>query len=142
MKKRAPRPSQDPVRIDYQALAEFRFALRRFLAFSAEAVKKAGLTPQQHQALLALKGGSDTESMTVQELAAQLLVQHNSTVELVDRLEVSGLVRRARDLEDGRRARVLLTSKAQRLLRSLSSAHIQELKAARPAFLALLRKLD
>ena len=142
MKKRSPRPSHGPITIDYQALAEFRFALRRFLAFSAKAVKKARLTPQQHQALLALKGGSDSESMTIQELAWQLLLQHNSTVELVDRLEATGLVKRVRDLDDGRRARLVLTSKAQRLLRSLSTAHIQELKAARPAFLALLRKLD
>ena len=126
---------------NYEALADFRYALREFLAFSEAAAKAAGLSAQQHQALLAIKGTPRNESVSVQRLAARLLIQHNSAVELVDRLENSGLVRRTRDPRDARRAQIALTPKAQRILRSLSAAHLQELKAVRPIFLTLLRQL-
>jgi DNA-binding MarR family transcriptional regulator len=75
---------------DYEALAAFRHALRRFVAFSAEAARAAGLTPQQHQALLAIKGAPGRESLTVGEIAAHLLIRPNSAVELVDRLAELG----------------------------------------------------
>jgi DNA-binding MarR family transcriptional regulator len=127
---------------NYEVLADFRFALRKFLAFSETAARKAGLTPQQHQALLTIKGASNSEVVSIRLLSARLLIHHNSAVELVDRLVEGGLVRRSRDAEDRRRARLDLTAKADRLLRSLSAAHLQELQAVRPALMNLLKQLS
>lgn len=128
--------------VNYEALADFRFALRSFLAFSESAAKAAGLTPQQHQALLAIKGGAAGDTFSIRLLAERLLVHHNTAVELVDRLVESGLVKRSRAAEDRRRANLQLTSRAERLLQSLSAAHLQELQAIQPALLTLLRQLD
>src|SRR5262245_41714946 len=88
---------------NYEALADFRYAIRAFLAFSAAAAVKVGLSPQQHQALLAIKGSRDRSSLSIQEIAARLMVRHHSTVELINRLQKLGLVKRARDPLDGRR---------------------------------------
>jgi DNA-binding MarR family transcriptional regulator len=124
---------------EYEALAAFRAALRRFTAFSAEAARVAGLTPQQHQALLAIKGapgGRDT--LSVGEIAASLLIRPNSAVELVNRLAELELVRRAADPADSRRVQVGLTERSERVLHDLSAAHLRELAAIRPALLALL----
>jgi DNA-binding MarR family transcriptional regulator len=126
---------------DYEALAAFRYSLRTFLAFSADAAGDAGLSPRQHQALLAIKGASEQESLSVQELASRLLINHNSAVELTDRLVEGRLVKRVRDNADGRRVKIMLTAKAERLLESLSEAHLKELDAIRPALLRLLRQL-
>jgi hypothetical protein len=81
------RTSNPPARnVDYEALARFRYQLRRFLSFSETAANKAGLTPQQHQALLAIKGFSSVAPLSVGELAEFLLVRHHTAVELVDRM--------------------------------------------------------
>ena len=90
----APRPSIE----DYRALALFRYTLRKFLDFSQEAAKGVGLTPQQHQALLSIKGYPDRETITIGELAERMLLKHHSTVELVDRLVELGLVKRTIDV--------------------------------------------
>jgi DNA-binding MarR family transcriptional regulator len=127
---------------NYEALADFRVALRTFLAFSESAAREAGLTPQQHQALLAIKGAPDADSVSIRLLSERLLISHNTAVELVDRLVEGGLVARTRDADDRRRARLELTARAERLLKSLSVAHLQELQAARPALLKLLKQLD
>lgn len=126
---------------DYAALAAFRLALRRFVAFSEAAAKAAGLTPRQHQALLAIKGAVKPghQGAGVGEIADHLLIRPNSAVELVDRLVEVGLVRRDADPSDGRRIVVALTERAEGLLRGLSAAHLQELRAVRPGLLALLR---
>ena len=125
----------------YQALAAFRHALRRFLAFSAAEAKRAGTTPQQHQALLSIRAAPNGEALTVRELAAHLLINHNSAVELVDRLVKAGLVKRKPDGADRRRVQIKLTTKADRLLERLSAAHLRELRSAGPAFLAVLNQL-
>lgn len=125
---------------DYAALAAFRHALRRFTAFSAAEAKAAGLTPQQHQALLAIKGTGAENPLGVGEIAAHLLIRHNSAVELVDRLEESGLVQRLPDPSDRRRIRVALTARAEQLLGALSTTHLRELRAIRPTLLALLQR--
>lgn len=123
---------------DYAALARFRLALRRFLAFSARAAAEAGLTAQQHQALLAIKGHPGPAPMHLGELAAALLIRHHSAVELVDRLVAAGLLRREPDPDDGRRVRLALTRAADSVLHSLSGAHLDELRAMRPELARLL----
>jgi DNA-binding MarR family transcriptional regulator len=126
---------------DYEALAAFRHALRRFLDFSGEAAKEAGLTPQQHQALLAIKGFPGRDRVTIGELAEQLVQRHHSTVGLVDRLEALGLVRREADPADRRRAMVALTDRAEEVLAGLSAIHRAELRRLRPSLAALLERL-
>ncbi|HVO01547.1 MAG TPA: MarR family transcriptional regulator [Candidatus Cybelea sp.] len=126
---------------DYRALALFRYTLRKFLEFSAEAAREVGLTPQQHQALLSIKGYPERETVTVGELAERMLLKHHSTVELVDRLVELGLVKRATDPEDRRRVFLSLTPKSRKLLVSLSAAHLEELRRFRPVFSGLLERL-
>lgn len=133
----APRPI---AKADYVALAEFRFALRKFLDFSQVAAQKAGLTPQQHQALLAIKGFAGADEVTVSELAERLILRHHSVVELVDRLARLGLVRRMSDPEDHRRVLVSLTTKAERLLNGLSATHLEEIHRLGPYLAALLSR--
>ncbi len=128
---------------DYATLAAFRLALRKFAAFSEAEAKVAGLTPRQHQALLAIRGGAPpgASGIGIGELAAHLLIRHNSAVELVDRLEEAGLARRQPDAKDARRIAVALTDRAETLLRGLSTAHLRELRAIRPGILALLETI-
>src|SRR5512141_2395478 len=102
---------------DYQALAEFRYHIRRFLRFSERAAREAGVEPQQHQLLLAVKGMPDGTQATISELAERLQIQHHSTVELVDRLTTRALVTRKRGDEDRRQVIVQLTAKGEKLLR-------------------------
>jgi DNA-binding MarR family transcriptional regulator len=113
---------------DYQALAGFRHALRQFLAFSEAAAAEAGLTPGQHQALLAIKGMPGGNDISVGDLAAWLGVRHHSCVGLVDRLVRQGLVRRCHDPVDRRRMALRLTARAERKLAGLSVAHRDELR--------------
>jgi DNA-binding MarR family transcriptional regulator len=126
---------------DYETLAAFRHALRRFTAFSEAAARAQGLTPQQHQALLAIRGAATGAPLASGELAAHLLVRHNTAVELVDRLVTAGLVARHHDPNDRRRHLVTLTAQAERLLRDLSEAHLRELRAIRPVLQSLLHRL-
>jgi DNA-binding MarR family transcriptional regulator len=131
-----------PQTADYRALADFRYALRQFLAFSGSAAKSVGLTPQQHQAMLSIIGAPDGQAVTVGFLAERLLLKHHSTVELVDRLVELDLVSRQPDAADRRKVLLSLTPKAKRLLTKLSAAHIEELRRIRPVFAALLERLD
>jgi DNA-binding MarR family transcriptional regulator len=138
-------PQRDAVRefalTDYQRLAEFRYLLARFLAFSAEAAHAAGLAPRQHQALLAIKGYPGGAQVTVGDLAERLGIRHHSAVGLVDRLVESGyLVRRADDL-DRRRAILSLTLSGEKALAALSAAHREELRRIAPLLGPLLSQL-
>lgn len=117
---------------DYERLADFRFALRTFLHFSETAARHAGLTPQQHQALLAIKGAEKRGAMHIGALSERLLLKHHSAVELVKRLELAGLVTRQADPDDGRKVVLTLTSQAQGMLALLSAAHLEELAKLRP----------
>ncbi|HTT56879.1 MAG TPA: MarR family winged helix-turn-helix transcriptional regulator [Opitutaceae bacterium] len=126
-------------RNEYETLAAFRHALRRFLAFSARAARTAGLSPQQHQALLAVKGAGGRP--TVGALAAQLQRRHHSVVGLVDRLARRGLARRERSAADRRLVRVVLTARGERLLAGLSAAHRDELRRVGPGLRTLLARL-
>ncbi|MFB3917793.1 MAG: MarR family winged helix-turn-helix transcriptional regulator [Terriglobales bacterium] len=126
---------------DYRALAEFRYHIRRFLRFSERAARNAGLEPQQHQLLLAVKGMPDGARATIGEVAERLQIQHHSTVELVDRLSKRGLVSRKRTGEDRREVLIQLTAKGEKLLRELSVHHRDELKSAGPALVGALKKM-
>jgi DNA-binding MarR family transcriptional regulator len=113
---------------DFEALAQFRFGIRRYLRFSEETVRRDGLTPQQYQLLLVLKGFPGRDWATVREVADRLQLRHHSVVELVNRAQGEGLVERASDPQDGRVARVLLTGKGEDVLARLSALHRDELR--------------
>jgi DNA-binding MarR family transcriptional regulator len=127
---------------DYETLAEFRYLLRQFGAFSEDAAREAGLTAQQHQALLAIKGFPGREEVTVGELAQRLNLKHHSVVGLVDRLMRGGLIHRRHDEMDRRRVMIVLTPKAQTLLLGLTLAHRDELRRLAPLLQSLLEKLE
>jgi DNA-binding MarR family transcriptional regulator len=125
---------------DYQALAAFRYQIRRFLHFSEAAARDEGLEPQQHQILLAIRALEDG-GPTVGALASHLLIQHHSAVGLVDRLAGRGLVERIRGGEDRRQVRVRLTPEADDKLRRLSAQHRAELRNSGPVLVAALAEL-
>jgi len=129
-------------RNEYETLAAFRHALRRFLTFSAREARAAGLSPQQHQALLAVKGHRAGPRPSIGDLATHLQLRHHSVVGLVDRLAGRGLVRRERSTTDRRQVGVALTTRGERLLAGLSAAHRDELRRVGPELRALLARLD
>lgn len=116
---------------DFQHLLAFRTSLRRFLHWSQTQAKAVGLTPAQHQLLVAVKGHRGQEP-TIGELAGYLLLRHHSAVELVDRAEAAGLVERRPDPGDGRVTRVRLTADAEGRLSKLAPAHLDELRNLAP----------
>jgi DNA-binding MarR family transcriptional regulator len=125
-------------REEYRTLAEFRYLIRTFLEFSQAAARRTGLTPRQHQALLAIKGFLQDSPPTIGDLAERLRIRHHSAVELTDRLVEAGLVLRLPDLDDRRRVRLGLTPNAERRLAGLSAIHLEELRRLRPALLQIL----
>lgn len=125
---------------DYVALADFRHAIRRFQAFSESRAAKAGLTPQQHQALLAIRAAAP-EHATVGHVADRLILKPHSATGLVDRLEAAGLVTRETGEDDRRRALLRLTDKAFALLGDLSAVHRQEIQRLRPLLVDLLQQV-
>ncbi len=127
---------------DYEALAAFRHALRRFLAFSEQAARDSGLTAQQHQAILAIKAHKSGAPLTVGDLADHLLIRHHSAVELIDRLVTAKLVIRLQAETDRRSVLVTLTPKAEAILETLSATHLDELRRSRELFGHLLERLD
>ncbi|MCW2683055.1 MAG: Transcriptional regulator, MarR family [Blastococcus sp.] len=113
---------------DFEALARFRFGIRRYLRFSELTVRGHGLTPQQYQLLLALKGFPGRDWATVSELAERLQLRHHSVVELVDRAQGQGLVQRAPHADDARAVRVVLTGEGEEILGRLAALHRDELR--------------
>ncbi len=126
---------------DYAALAEFRYALRRFLSFSEARAVEAGLTPQQHQALLAIRGAPPGEA-TVGYVAERLILKPHSATGLLNRLESLGMISRETADADRRRALLRLTAKAHRILEALSVAHRAEIRNMRPALAEILSSID
>ena len=122
---------------DYEALARFRYALRRFVRFSEDAARRHGITPQQHQLLLAIKGFQGRDWATVGELAERLQLRHHSVVGEIDRAEAAGLVVRTPHPEDRRAVEVRTTAAGERMLASLTEVHRRELESIRTAFAAL-----
>lgn len=125
----------------YEALASFRYALRRFLHFSETAALAAGITPQQHQALLAIKGYPGRDSVTIGELAERLQLRHHSAVGLVDRLVAEKLVVRKTSATDRRRVMVQLASRGETILEKLSALHREQLQRIGPELGQLLERL-
>jgi len=122
----------------YEMLAALRYGLLEFLQFSRTAADRAGLTPQQHQALLAIKGCPGRDYLLVGELAERLHLKHHSVVELVDRLTERQLVKRAPSAADRRRVEVRLTAKGEAMIRKLSAVHLAELRQHGPELHRLL----
>jgi len=136
-----PQPGRALIRdVDYEALAQFRYQMRSFLAFSEAAARRQGLTPQQHQALLGIKGFVRPGPATVSDVARFLLIRHHSAVELMDRLAKLGLICRVTDPRDARRVHLKLTSKGEQKLRSLSRTNLEELRRAPSHSLSQLLK--
>ncbi len=126
---------------DYQALAEFRYQIRKFLRFSERAVRAAGIEAGQYQLMLAIKGMSQGVRPRIRELANRLQIQHHSAVELINRLEAGGCVRRVRGQDDRREVLLALTPKGEKVLGELAMHHHEELRSAAPELVAALRRL-
>ncbi len=138
-----PRSADAPLTTaDYQALARFRHALRTFQRFSEQSARDAGLTPAQHQLLLAVKGYPGDEPPPLTDLADMLKLKLHSAGELVDRAEVNGLVARHVDPHDRRRVQVQLTPKGECRLRDLTVLHRDELRRFKHEMHAILHELD
>jgi DNA-binding MarR family transcriptional regulator len=131
-------PSDD----DYRRLLGFRTGLRRFMRWSERQAQAAGLTPRQHQLLLAVRGHTDPRGPTVGDVANHLLLRHNSAVELIDRAETAGLVNRRPDADNQSVMRLHLTDKGARQLEALSELHLEELAHLAPTMHTLWEALE
>ena len=127
--------------LDYRSLAELRHQIRRFLHFSEQNARNAGLEPRQHQLMLALKGLPPSRRPRVAEIAERLQIQHHSAVELVNRLAEGGFVKRHRGTQDRREVLLSLTPKGEKVLRELSLQHRAELRSAGPTLVKALRQV-
>ncbi|HEY9545701.1 MAG TPA: MarR family transcriptional regulator [Solimonas sp.] len=126
---------------DYRTLADFRHAIRRFLAFSEDEAAAHGMTPQQHQALLIIRAAGN-DGATVGLIAERLILKPHSATGLVGRLEALGLLKRLESAQDRRRAILKLTPRARRQLAALTAIHRQELKRLRPVLGTIMAQLD
>ena len=126
---------------EYQALAELRFRIRQFLRGSDESARAAGMEPQQYQMLLAIRGLNGGEEATIRRLADRLFLRHHSAVELIDRLEVHGYIRRSRSREDRRRVLVALLPRGERALEEVARHRLDDLRASGFALVAALEAI-
>jgi len=126
---------------DYRALAEFRYQIRRFLHFSEDVIKKAGLERGQYQLMLAIKGMPAGVRPRIRELANRMQVRHHSAVELVNRLQAGGFVHRTRAKDDRREVLLALTAKGEKVLAELALHHHDELRTAGPDLVIALRRI-
>ena len=126
---------------NYQALAEFRYQIRKFLHFSEEAVHQAGLERGQYQLMLTIKGLPEGMRPRIREVANRMRIRHHSAVELINRLEAGGYVRRDRAQDDRREVLLTLTGRGERMLEELARHHHEELQSAAPDLVASLRRL-
>ncbi len=127
---------------DYQRLLALRTDLRRFLKWSGDRARSVGLTPAQHQLLLAIRGHAGDAEPMVSDLAEYLQLRHHSTVELIDRVERDGFVARRVDPDDARIIRLSLTEKGEATLSALTAQHVEELHRLAPRMTELLNELD
>jgi DNA-binding MarR family transcriptional regulator len=126
---------------DYQALAEFRYQIRRFLHFSEEVVKHSGLERGQYQLMLAIKGMPLGVRPRIRELATRMQIRHHSAVELVNRLEAHGFVHRTRAEDDRREVLLALTPRGEKVLTQLALHHHSQLRSAGPELVSALRRV-
>lgn len=125
---------------DFEALAKFRFALRRFLEFSEGAANSAAVTTQQYQAMLAIRANPDRE-MSIKVLADEMMLRPNGAVQMVDRLEALGMVARNSSPDDRRSVLVTLTRLGNKVIKVLAAEHVSELIRQRPLLVESLRRL-
>jgi len=128
-----------PTHPNYQAMAEIRYQIRRFLRFSEQAARQFGIEPQQHQMLLAIKGLPRSAKPNIRILAERMQLRHHSTVELIDRLAERGLLSRIRATDDRRQVLVKLTREGEQFLEKLARHHLQEWQSTGPKFVKLLQ---
>lgn len=126
---------------DYRALAAFRYEIRKFLAFSEQAARDAGVQPQQHQLLLAVRGLPEGKQPTIGTIAERLCVKHHTAVALADALEAQGLLERVRSTEDRRVVLLALTKKADAMLQRLSALHRSQLRNVGPLMVSALQAI-
>src|SRR3954464_1186294 len=126
---------------EYETLATFRYVIRHFLHFSEEAAQAIGLTPQHHQALLAIQGFPGRTEITITELAERIKIRHHSAVGLVDRLVEQQLVRRVPGIEDQRKVYIQLTPHGLEMLNRLVRPHHAELRRIEPQLRQLLASI-
>jgi DNA-binding MarR family transcriptional regulator len=127
---------------DYDALASFRYALRKFLSFSKRALAvEADLTPEQYEALLALKAFSGGRGLTISDLSERLQVKHHTAVGLVDQLEELRFVRRKQGITDRRHVFVRLTPGGSRVLAKVADIHRREIRVRSPEMIEVLQRL-
>ncbi len=119
---------------DFEALSELRYQIRRFLRFSEQAVRRAGITPLQYLLLLHLRGVPDRDWATIAELAERLQAKHHGVVALVRRCDHLGLVFKRRGSSDRREVHVRLSAKGMATLNRLALLHRDELRSLRQAF--------
>jgi DNA-binding MarR family transcriptional regulator len=127
---------------EYEVLAEFRYTLRWFMSFSERAAKEVGITPQQHQALLAIKGFPGREQITISELSERLQIKHHSAVGLINRLEAEKLITRSPDQKDRRKVFISLTRRGIAILGRLSQIHREELQRLTPQLRLFLKRIN
>lgn len=127
-------PTRTMAKTDFEALAEFRYQLRRFLRFSEEVTRRNDITPLQYQLMLQIKGFPGREWATVSELAERLQAKHHGVVALISRCEAAGWVGRQPSPTDQRRVEVRLTSEGERRLQQLARLHRDELLSVKAGF--------
>ena len=137
-KTKSMRPLQEG---ELEALAEFRYQLRRFLRYMEEESREAGINPQQYQLILAVRGLPKDMSPTISTLAERMQLNHNSMVELVDRCEERGLLKRSRASADRRQVTLSVTTNGEAVLRRLASAARQELRSRSPMLMESMEQL-
>jgi DNA-binding MarR family transcriptional regulator len=125
--------------VDYETLARFRYGLRRFLAFSELQANRSGLTSQQYQALMAIRGFSIGRPVSIGDLAGYMLIRHHTAVELVNRMVKLRIISRSIDPADGRRVLLQLTREGERRLRRLYGVHVHELRTMGPTLTKMLK---
>jgi DNA-binding MarR family transcriptional regulator len=133
--------SETTIQPNFKAMAELRYQIRRFLRFSENAARQAGIEPQQHQLLLAVRGLPDGVKPTIGVLAERMQLQHHSTVELIDRLVDRGFLCRLRATDDRRQVLVKLTHDGEDFLEKLSLHHLQEWQSVGPTFVKVIQTL-
>ena len=138
-KVRSAAPERSGKAVDYETLANFRYGLRRFLAFSEVEANRSGLTSQQYQALMAIRGFSIRKPVSIGDLASYMLIRHHTAVELVDRMVKLKIISRSADPSDGRRVLLQLTGEGERRLRRLYKVHVRELRTMGPTLTKMLK---
>lgn len=137
-----PTPGKSPSEEDYRRLLEFRSGLRRFLRWSEHAAAEADLNPAVHQLLLVIRGCDVASGPSIGDIAQHLVIRHNTAVEVIDRAERDGLVRRDRDGSDSRVVRIRLTPDGLARLEALTEQHLDELRRLSPTLAKAWRGLD